>query len=114
MKEDESSYTFSGSVSAYRFLHPNIRHYRKIVKQKDNRRWIVQDNIENKPQNIKMKQIWHPSNLNLLRISSLHNSELEIRNSPGWYSSKYGSKELTEDIVLEVESSEISTIIEVK
>ncbi|WP_221406280.1 alginate lyase family protein [Daejeonella lutea] len=111
VEEDDLTYSFSGSISAFRFLRPGIRHFRTVVKQKSKPEWIVHDRVKNKPDSVMMRQMWHPADASLIKITSLTDIKVERRSSAGWYSSKYGNKEATEDITLEVSCSEISTML---
>jgi len=81
--------TFDGSISAFRHINKECIHQRKIIKVKDELKWIVEDIINEKG----VRQNWHKSSsfdVNLKAFSS--DLELIPNSFKSFDSSYYGSK----------------------
>jgi hypothetical protein len=98
LEESEKQFEFIGSVSAFRYREKGIQHRRKVTKQKDIARWIIEDEIIGTEKYI-MKQLWHfnPQVVGLIHIKATDEdkSPLVRQSNEGWHSSYYGVKEKT-------------------
>jgi hypothetical protein len=112
----KDSYTFSGTVSAYKHVASGITHSRTITKMKDKPEWHITDKIAHKPSGIIINQLWHVPTLHKEQVIIQSTDEAKIQlqpnNANGWYSSLYGVKESASEICFSTESDVINTIIE--
>jgi hypothetical protein len=87
--EKNEEFIFEGKISAFRFLNKNILHSRKIVKTRNEPKWLVEDEIFNKPADQTMRQIWHPNSNSKYILNILNTTgKIEIKN--GFISTSYG------------------------
>jgi hypothetical protein len=91
LTENETHYIFEGAVSCYTHLGKKIVHRRKILKSKEKLEWIVVDTIDNKPDTIEMRQLWHTSS----SIPKFKCEGIEIQSKEAWQSLYYGVKKKT-------------------
>lgn len=93
--ENEDSYTFEGQIEAFKYVNESIRHTRKIRKIKGRTEWIIEDTIINKPEGMKIKQIFHPDDLRRFSSYSIDEKKREIKPEiqSGFRSDYYGEKE---------------------
>jgi hypothetical protein len=112
----KDSYSFSGTVSAYKHVASGITHSRTITKMKDKPEWHITDKIAHKPSGIIINQLWHVPTLHKEQVIIQSTDEAKIQlqpnNANGWYSSLYGVKESASEICFSTESDVINTIIE--
>ena len=89
--EKNEEFIFEGKISAFRFLNKNIIHSRKIVKINNEPKWVVEDEVFNKPVDQTMRQIWHP-NSSSQYILNITNTSGTIETKQGFISTSYGIK----------------------
>jgi hypothetical protein len=108
--EQPDAYIISGAVSCFTYLDKTIVHRRKVIKYKDKPEWLVEDLIENKPINSRMRQLWHTKSEERL---SLYVDNLEAVKSACKLSDYYGSKENGVKIEYNTPLNQISTVIRI-
>ena len=117
-KQEDQGAVFQGEASVFTYLHAAIKHRRKVTKLKGQLVWEVEDEILYKPSELPMLQRWHPSSWGLDNLIFTSTDELgvviEAKIEDGFYSSYYGTKETTKDIVFTTSGSKIFTRIECK
>ncbi|MFN4144398.1 MAG: alginate lyase family protein [Runella sp.] len=114
-QETETAWIFEGEIRAFQHLGRNIKHRRRVTKTKNQVHWIVEDWLENTPNDLQMHQIWHPSDYFInhfsLRAFLENNIELTVAETEGWYSSLYGKKEPTPRLIFSTTQRYIKTQI---
>ena len=110
--ENEEFYVFSGSVSCFTYLKKNITHHRKVIKLKGKPEWHIEDVVENKPDNIKIRQLWHTNYGDKLVIESVE-EEIQPVISIGSFSEYYGQKTDCSQKEFNTFSDRIKTIIRI-
>lgn len=106
LSEQDDCYCFTGIVSCFTYLNKGIRHIRKITKMKDEPRWNIEDTIEKKPKNLKLRQLWHTKSENI-RLESDASDDF----TKGLYSSYYGQIEDIQQIEYFTEDQALKTKI---
>lgn len=110
--EDEDNYVFNGTVAAFSYIDKSITHRRIITKIKGKAEWLVEDEIQNKPESLPMHQLWHPlPSLKLRPLVERQNIRIIKKNS--WKSDYYGIKIATEQIVVVATSNKIKTKVSI-
>jgi len=116
LKENNESFVFNGSVSAYRYVADGIVHKRTVIKQKGMPVWEIKDELVNMPGGGTMRQLWHlPLNRKskvIIKAKDEKGTTLSPIKQDGWYSSLYGQKEKTEECNFSSTNNFIDTIIE--
>lgn len=110
IEETTDSYCFKGEVACFLYLDANISVERTIVKKKDLPEWTITDRIQNKPDGITVRQLWH--SINLDRI--VFNSDGNEKHCVKWSSSYYGTKDECEQIEFNTQTNQIITTIKIK
>lgn len=105
--ENQDHYSFSGSVRCFSYLDKNIIHKRSIKKEKGNTKWLVRDEIINKPDKMKMHQLWHTTHKKV----RLFSEGITPSTKEAWHSLYYGSKEKTFQTDFSSVNHTIETII---
>lgn len=118
LKEEDRSFVFTGAVRVFGHLKRNVIHQRTITKQRGQPVWQVKDEIMGGPKGVKLKQLWHllPGTKNKVSITTKNEkgTQLEAREQDGWYSSLYGQKEKTKELVFSDDSLVAETIIKIE
>ncbi len=106
-------YFFKGEVAAFKQIENNISHKRIVTKTIGKPEWMVTDIIVNKPNEYKMRQLWHYPTGNQVSISAtdVEKREISPEQTEGWNSSLYGQKEQSTTICYSTQSDEIVTLI---
>jgi hypothetical protein len=117
LTEREDAYVFNGAINAFVQLKRGIIHRRTITKTKRAPLWEVKDEILNAPKATKLSQLWHllPSNRSRISLSAVSRSNtlLTPEKREGWYSSEYGKKEVTDEVVFPTTETLLTTNIAV-
>ena len=117
IKEENGIFTFCGEIRAFTYLNKNISHKRTVTKVKGEAVWQIMDVVLNKPNTLVLKQIWHMPKLGKynLKIQPKPNSGNPIIETAqeGWYSSLYGQKEPTNELVFDSDETQIETSLEI-
>jgi hypothetical protein len=100
--ESDEAYKFTGEIAAFGYINKKIRHKRTIVKYKNENRWVITDELINKPPGMKMVQLWHPSSQSIQISASSSDEGLPALWGKGWNSEFYGIK--TESAYLQFET----------
>ena len=95
IKEEKEYFELKGKVSCFRYLSNTIIHERIIRKMKDKPEWQIEDRIENKPEFVYMRQIWHTPDIKSLHFNSFQPSKIE-KSACSFY---YGQKEMIDQLV---------------
>ena len=109
--ENYDTYLFDGTISAFKELGRNIKHNRKVVKVKNERRWIIKDQIINKPEGISMKQYWHILPDVYIDSKDALDARLVTQLYEGMRSDYYGIKERAMQIIVESRGDTIISTI---
>jgi hypothetical protein len=87
-----------------------------VTKYKKQNRWMIEDWIENAPEDLPMHQLWHPSAFALSHYTFSATDEegksVEATTAEGWYSSLYGTKEQVEKLIFTTKGRYLKTIFE--
>ena len=104
-------YEFTGEVSCFTYLDPQIIHQRSIRKYKNKPEWEIEDHIKNKPESVFMKQIWHTPDTKILNFISPQPAKVK----KSYCSLYYGQKEMIDQIIFytDIQEGSISTKINV-
>lgn len=117
-KVESDKFIFEGRIRAFAQVGKNIYHRRKVTKIKSESNWLVEDWIENAPEDLPIHQVWHPSDVFFEHFSIqafLQNgNELTVAVTEGWYSSLYGIKEPARRLVFTTLERYIKTEIQKK
>lgn len=117
-KIEDEKFIFEGKICAFMQLGRHIYHHRQVTKIKGESKWIIEDWLENAPNNLEMRQIWHPSE-SFFEKYSIHafgqnGTSLAAIQTQGWYSSLYGIKEPAPQITFTASKHRIRTEIQAK
>lgn len=107
LTENDISYIFEGAVRCFSYLGKKIVHRRRIVKSKDEPEWVVYDIIENKPNNLVVRQLWHSAGDSLV----LESDGISGQIKESWQSLYYGVKEKTDQKEFTTGGNKIETKI---
>lgn len=115
-EETSAHFLFEGTISAFHHIDPSIKHLRKVKIYKNEPLWEIEDHIINKPEGMTLKQIWHTSYPDMLKLQSnlVSGEEVPVSTTTGYVSSFYGIKEECSTFVFATLSDRIKTIIAVK
>jgi hypothetical protein len=114
--ETKDSYSFNGSIVAFKHVGKEIVHERHVIKQKNQPVWLIKDFLINKPVGMRMKQLWHlplPHFPVEWRIKEVFSS-IEKQKKEGSISELYGKKEVSEMVIFETKEDHIFTEFEIK
>jgi len=100
IKEEPEYFEFKGRVSCFRHLSRHIIHERIVRKMKNKPEWQIEDRIENKPEFVCMKQLWHTPDVKKLRFDSQQPSKIE-KSACSLY---YGQKEMVDQIIFSTDA----------
>jgi hypothetical protein len=111
--ETEEAWVFEGVIVAFQYVDSRIRHKRTVRKNKGTSYWQVEDEILNKPVNMNLKQLWHvlgdsPS-IDIAIMPAGNDKRVQEIHRSGWYSSLYGEKEVTEELIFQTSEDKITT-----
>ena len=110
IEEKEDKYVFKGEVACFIYLGENITVERTVEKRKDALEWQVTDRVNNKPEGLVMRQLWHTTLGDVLDFASTD----DIKKIDKWQSSYYGVKENCEQIEFYTKDNTIVTTIKIK
>ena len=113
--EMEDKYIIEAKAKMFNQLGKDIIHKRKVVKLKGQTKWIIEDEILNKPKELLMKQLWHPNPdfQNKIKIYSKDNSkDLSAQTEKGYWSAFYSTKVEVPLVFFESVENKILTTIE--
>ncbi len=117
ISEDERAIIFFGSIKAFQYIDKNIIHSRQIKKYKKKMEWEIIDIIEHTT-DLPITQIWNiddtfEKQFSLTAIDE-DGEDLEKIYSKGWYSSFYGIKKESKQILFSTPSKKIITTLKRK
>ena len=116
LKEDDTTFRFTGEIAAFNHIGKGIRHRREIIKIKNKPQWFIKDEIVNKPDNTYIKQLWHlPKTQQPVEWKSYDAGKkiLNAECSESFVSNLYGLKEIAQTISFKTLSSLIRTEINI-
>lgn len=117
LTENDDKFIFNGQISAFRHIDNNAVHKRIINKKKGIPIWEISDELIHDT-NLPLIQYWHPSKsfFDNFEISAktMDGSEIMPLIEEGYYSSLYGQKEPSVQIVFTTQQTKIITIIKPK
>jgi len=109
---------FDGEFEGFRSLGKGIKHRRKVKKMIGQLSWVIEDWIENAPEEIIMNQLWHLSDIFFERykIEAFDDAgdKITASESLGWYSDFYGQKQESRQITFSSNKRYIKTIVEIR
>jgi hypothetical protein len=111
LMEYEDRFEFKGKISCFRHVGAHITQERMVVKYKYTQEWTVTDKIENKPENIRLRQLWHYFEQYPVIIET--KSKVKRCESDSWYSAHYGQKINNRQIICETFDNEITTTVKI-
>ena len=111
VKESENMYYFEGSIAAFKELNSGIRHIRRLTKIKQQPTWIIEDLIEGKPKDMKVKQFWHVLPGIALLSNKGDGTKISLRKETGMRSDYYGLKNPADQLIAETTANTIITTI---
>jgi len=129
LSEDDEWLIFKGKIHAFKHVKPNIFHTRIVKQHKKQLIWEIEDVIENgkwemgngkwnkiKGAQLPAKQIWNlgPDFFkDGFKITSKDNNgdEIEGTEKDGYYSSSYGVKEPSRQLIFETNGGYFKTVI---
>ena len=109
LKEMGADYLFEGKIETFRAIAEGIVWHRTIRINRELTEIEVADNLDNKPDDKIMRQIWHTKS-DLVVFESAETCE----EKTGWYSDYYGVKEENRQIELVTKGNHILTKIILK
>ena len=116
VQENETSFVFNGSISAYTYISKDIAHKRTVIKHKGLAVWEIKDDVVNLPKGMSMRQLWHMPGQMINKISinakNAAGENLPPGKKEGYYSSLYGQKEISQEYIFCTENNSIDTLIE--
>lgn len=121
--EQADANTFQGKAQVYGHVHPEIIHFRKVKQYKNEIKWKIEDIIqfpaEAKLPQFTKKQIWNisPDFFDLgftITTRDQFGKEVEPIIKDAFYSTTYGVKEPSKQIIFESSSDFLQTVIEQK
>ncbi|MBW8050271.1 MAG: hypothetical protein FVQ77_08025, partial [Cytophagales bacterium] len=118
LSEDDEWLIFKGKIHAFKHIKPNIFHTRIVKQHKKQLLWEIEDVIEIPPPGIKLsaKQIWNFApdfSKDGFKITSRdkNGNEIEGKERDAFYSSYYGIKEPSRQLVFETNGEYFKTVI---
>lgn len=106
INEESLAYVFEGTVNAFKQIDEGIVVHRTIKKMKGNPEWIIKDAIEDGPDGVVMRQIWHTDKQLKFQSDGLK------KEKEGWTSDYYGVKRVVSQIEYQTKQKHIVTKIE--
>ena len=106
INEESLAYVFEGTVNAFKQIDDGIVVHRTIKKMKGNPEWIIKDAIEDGPDGVVMRQIWHTDKQLKFQSDGLK------KEKEGWTSDYYGVKRVVSQIEYQTKQKHIVTKIE--
>lgn len=116
IKRDKKFY-FSGKIKAFKQVGNRIFHQRNVAKEKNQNEWLIEDIIQNKPEDKAIYQYWHMpiEQKDKIKINVLdeNNQILEPIVEEKWYSGYYGVKESSLRFTFVTETNKFKTTIQI-
>ncbi|GAA0559839.1 alginate lyase family protein [Chitinophaga japonensis] len=114
--ETAEEYIWEGTITAFRQVARNIRHFRRVRKKKDAPLWIVEDQLINKPAAMLMHQLWHTAAPERLQwhCRDKAGNILQALERPGRHAPLYGIMEESREIIFTTAGDKITTEISIK
>lgn len=106
INEESLAYVFEGKVNAFKQIGDGIAIHRTIKKMKGSPEWIINDTIEDGPDGVVMRQIWHTDKQLKFQSDGLK------KEKEGWTSDYYGVKRVVSQIEYQTKQKHIVTKIE--
>jgi hypothetical protein len=110
LKEEADEFVFEGKINTFRQLGDEITQIRKIIKKKNIAQWCIYDEIKGKPNELKLRQLWHTKS-ETVRID---NRNCKRKESRSWVSDYYGVKSECRQIELASDDNKIETKITIE
>jgi hypothetical protein len=112
------NYLFIGEIKAFSFINKKIRHKRTVKKIKGVLKWVIIDEIINKPKNMIVSQLWNGNDdfYNEYEVTSQDcNSEnISPNYRESWRSDYYGIKNEKVQLLFNSNLNKITTEIVIK
>ncbi len=106
---------WKGFAKGFAHVDDKIVHHRHLQVDVDRKLITIHDRVEYKPQQMPLRQLWHPHPnwLTKLKFNSVTSSGVQLKpiTEQCWYSSSYGEKSRATAVIFESLESEISTQI---
>lgn len=112
------NYLFAGEIKAFSFINKSIRHKRTVKKVKGALKWIIIDEIINKPKNMIVSQLWNGTDdfYNDFEVKSQNSNGQNISPNyrKSWRSDYYGIKNEKIQLLFNSNFNKITTEIVIK
>lgn len=113
--EENGLVTMYGEFEGYSSIKKGIIHKRKVSRRNNELHWLIEDWIENLPDRMELRQIWHPYDqfFENYRIKAQNSAGKEIypEIGTGWYAETYGQKKQVARVTFLIEGDYIRTEI---
>lgn len=111
-----SEYWIEAEFEGFRHVGKGIVHKRRVVKKAGQLYWVIEDNVQNVPKGMPIRQLWHPDETfeNDFKITATdeHGVAIPVVIESGWYSKTYGAREECKVLVFETLGNYVRTVIE--
>lgn len=108
IEENADRFIFVGSIKCFTYIKKNIVHKRQVIKWKKQSLWEIEDEIQHKPNNLSIHQLWHTMSSDLRFFSKSGN----VLERVGYYSPYYGYKQECKQIDIQTENNKLVTQIQ--
>lgn len=108
VEENADRFIFVGSIKCFTYIKKNIVHKRQVIKWKKQSLWEIKDEIQHKPNNLSIHQLWHTMSSDLRFFSKSGN----VLERVGYYSPYYGYKQECKQIDIQTENNKLVTQIQ--
>lgn len=110
--ETRDSWKMEGEIEAFSHVAPGIRHIRSVEKDKNSLNWTITDTVTGH-ENRELELLWHPApefgKILGMEVTDDQGRPLEKETARGWYSSRYGRKEPSEEWIFRTKGSGFTT-----
>lgn len=111
----DNEHWIEAEFEGFRHVGKGIVHKRRVVKKAGQLHWMIEDYVQNVPEGMPIRQLWHPDESfgNDFRMSATdeHGNEIPLIIDSGWYSKAYGERMECKELVFETLGRYIRTVI---
>lgn len=115
-QEKKNCWIFEGEIKAFAHIASGIRHYRRVIKIKNQNKWIIEDELYHHTK-LPMRQHWHPFQWPLppgwkIEAKDKNEKTLPLIETEGWYAASYPDKQNSPAFYFETKEKYIKTTIQ--
>jgi len=111
-----NEYWIEAKFEGFRHVGKGIVHKRRVVKKTGRLHWVIEDDVQNVPNGMPIRQLWHPDEIfeNDFKITATdeHGVAIPVIIESGWYSKAYGARKECKVLVFETLGHYVRTVIE--